>query len=321
MNYSNQPQHPEQGHQDGQMQSSMNNPAFNTNPGNNMDWEDQEELGLKLSKYIHNEYGEEFQRNPKDKAGGYSACIRACGCLPKVICCPCAPCGGGPVAMVPTGYIGIVIEFDRVIGKLEPGLHTINQCSQKVILVSLKTQVIDIPPQDLLTKDSVSIRVDAFVTYKVRCPELAMFKVGNYTHLISLMTQGVLKSVVAERDLHELLINRKEVEEALTKIIDDKTDPFGVDVISIEAKSIDLPQAMERAMATVAESRKDAEAKVINAAGNLQSAKLFKKAADELSLNLTSVELHYYEVLKTIAAENPSTLIVPDSIMNSLKKK
>lgn len=210
-------------------------------------------------------------------------------------------------------------EFGRVIEKLEPGLHTINQCSQKVYLISIMTQLIDIPPQQLLTKDSVSIRVDAYVTFKIRCPELATYKVANYLTLIKLQTQGVLKSVVAERNLAELLVNRHEVEKALTKIIDEKTDPYGIDVLSIETKGITLPPNMERAMATVAESKKEAEAKVIDAQGNLKSAKIFRKAADELKANPISVELQYFETLKTIAAENKSTLIVPDSIMNSFK--
>ena len=126
--------------------------------------------------------------------------------------------------------------------------------------------------------------------------------------------------MVAERNLTDLLINRQDVESALTQIIDLKTDPYGIDVISIETKSITLPPNMAKAMATVAQSKKEAEAKVIDAEGNLQSAKIFRKAADELRDNPISVQLQYFETLKNIAATNNSTLIVPDSILNSLKR-
>lgn len=194
--------------------------GIENNMGDDMAYEDQKLLGLKLSRYIHTEYGDEFKKNPKDRASGYAGFIKYCGLIPKVGCCICAPCGKGPVKIVPTGYIGLLTEFGRVIEKLEPGLHTINACSQQVMLVNLMTQLIDIPPQKLLTKDNVTIKVDAYVSYNIRCPELAVYKVGNYDQLIRLQTQGVLKSVVAERNLSELLINRQEVEKSLTTIID-----------------------------------------------------------------------------------------------------
>lgn len=276
--------------------------------------------GLTLSKRIHNEYGQEFQKNPKDRAAGYANCIKCCGKIPKVVCCICAACDCGPVKKISTGQIGLLIEFGRLIGKLEPGLHSFNQCSQTIILVDLRTVILNIPPQQLLTKDNVSVQVDAFVTYKIVIPELAIFKVENYQNIVSYMTQGVMKTIVAERTLSELLVNRNDVEKAITGIIDDKTDPYGIKVISIETRSINLPQNMERAMATVAESKKESEAKVIDAQGSLESAKIFRKAADELKGNPISLQLQYFETLKGIAAENNSTIIVPDSILSALGK-
>ena len=187
-------------------------------------------------------------------------------------------------------------------------------------MVDLRTVILNIPAQYLLTKDNVSVQIDAFVTYKIVIPELAIFKVENYRNMVSYMTQGVMKTIVAERTLSELLVNRNEVEKAITGIIDDKTDPFGIKVMSIETRSINLPQNMERAMATVAESKKESEAKVIDAQGSLESAKIFRKAADELKGNPISLQLQYFETLKGIAAENNSTIIVPDSILSSLSK-
>jgi len=298
------------------------NPQAQGFGGGVMEKEDQKNLGLKLSKQIHNEYGDDFHNNQTDRASGYASFIKCCGVIPKYACCVCAPCGCGPVRKIPTGHIGLLSEFGRVIAKLEPGLHTINNCSQELITVSLMTQVIDIPVQELLTRDNVSIRIDAYVAFRIRCPELAVYKVSNIMRLIELLTQGVLKSVVAERNLSDLLINRDEVEEAITNIIDRETDPFGIDVQNIETKNILLPEKMKVAMATVAESKKEAEAKVVDAEGSLQSAKIFKNAADELRKNPISVQLQYFEVLKQIASNqsNSSTLIIPDSILQALKK-
>lgn len=279
-----------------------------------------EGLGLELSNQIHNEYGRDFQEKPQDRASGYAACIKCCGTIPKILCCICAACDCGPVKRIPTGKMGLLIEFGRLIRKLEPGLHSFNQCSQEILLVDLRTKILNIQPQMLLTKDSVTVQVDAFVTYKIVVPELATFKVENYTALVSYMTQGVMKTIVAERTLSELLVKRDEIEKAITSDIDAKTDPYGIKVISIETRSINLPQNMERAMATVAESKKESEAKVIDAQGSLESAKIFRQAADELKGNPMSLQLQYFETLKGIAAENNSTIIVPDSILSSLSR-
>jgi podocin len=129
-----------------------------------------------------------------------------------------------------------------------------------------------------------------------------------------------MKTIVAERTLSELLINRHEIEKAITEIIDAKTDDYGIIVSSIETRSINLPPNMERAMATVAESKKQSEAKVIDAQGCFESAKIFRKAADELKGNPIAVELQYYEVLKIMAQGRPSTIIVSDSIMGNIKE-
>jgi len=276
-------------------------------------------LGLKIHSEIHNEYGADFDGN-KDRAAGYASCIKCCGNIPKLVCCICAACDCGPVRRIPTGMIGLLSEFGRFIRKLEPGLHSFNQCAQTILVVDLKTQILNIPAQMLLTKDNVTVQVDAFVTYRLAVPELAVFKVRNYQDLVNFMTQGVMKTIVAERTLSELLVNRNEIEKAITGIIDDKTDPYGIKVISIETRSINLPTSMERAMATVAESKKESEAKVIDAKGSLESAKIFRKAADELKGNPISLQLQYFETLKGIASENNSTIIVPDSILSSIGK-
>ena len=173
---------------------------------------------------MHNEYGPEYENKPADEASCYSGFIKSCGRIPQVGCCILAPFGRGPVIQIPTGYIGLLTEFGRVIQKIPPGLSTINPCSQKMVLVDLRVQILDIPPQPLLTKDNVTLNIDAYVEYQILCPELAVYKVENYINLIYLLTQGVLKTIIAERTLSEILMNRDEVDNEITRIIDEKTD-------------------------------------------------------------------------------------------------
>lgn len=278
----------------------------------------QKNYGLELAPGLNDDYGDKYDGT--DGATGYAGCLRSCGIVPQCICCLCVICGCGPIKEVQQGYVGLLIEFGKLKKKLGPGLHTINPMTEQILLVDLRAQVINIAKQSLLTKDNVTVQVDAYVNYRISIPEFAIFKVANYIDLVNFMVQGVMKTIVAERTLTQLLSNRKEIEKAITAIIDDKTDPFGIAVISIETQSVQLPESMERAMATVAESEKEAEAKIIDAKGNLESAKIFREAADELSKNPISLQLQYFETLREIAAEKNSTIIIPDSILSSLKK-
>lgn len=274
--------------------------------------------GLDLAPGLNIDYGDQYDGT--DGAKGYAGCLRSCGVVPQCLCCLCVVCGCGPIREVPQGYVGMLIEFGKLKAKLGPGLHTINPLADKIVMVDLRAQVINIPKQSLLTKDNVTVTVDAYVNYKIVVPEYAIFKVADYSNLVNFMVQGVLKTIVAERTLTQLLVNRKEIERSITEIIDDKTDPFGIQVISIETQSVQLPANMERAMATVAESEKEAEAKIIDAKGNLESAKIFREAADELSRNSVSLQLQYFETLREIAAEKNTTIIIPDSILSALKR-
>ena len=273
---------------------------------------------LKLHPLMHNEYGKAYHQNQKDNAGCYASFIKCVGKVPQNTCCILAAFEKGPMKRISTGHIGLLTEFGRLIGKLEPGLHTYNPCSQKILVVDLRTRVLKIPPQMLLTKDNVTLTVDGYVLYKIVIPELAIYKVDNYERLVNYMTQGVLKSIVSERTLGELLVCRDEIEEAMTKDIDRKTDRFGIKVVAIEMQSMDLPNDMERAMATVAESKKESEAKVIDAQGNLESAKIFRMAADEMRGNPISLQLQYFEMIKAVAVENDSTIVVTDNVIRDL---
>jgi regulator of protease activity HflC (stomatin/prohibitin superfamily) len=162
------------------------------------------------------------------------------------------------------------------------------------------------------------VTVDCYVNYKIEVPEKAIYNVVDIEKLVNNMTQGCMKTICAEHTLRELLVNRHVIEKKITDIIDKQTDDYGVKVVTIETQKITLPSQMERAMATVAESEKQAEARVIDAKGNFEASKIFVDAANELGKNRISLQLQYFETLKAIAMEKNSTIIVPDSIIGKL---
>lgn len=275
--------------------------------------------GLDITPGLNDHYGANY--HGQDAAGCYAGCLKCAGWVCSCACCVCATCGCGPVRIVKQGFIGMKEEFGKLKAKLGPGIHTFNPCTEKVTMVDLRVQSLNTAPQKLLTKDNVSVHIDVFVNYKIIVPEFAMYKTSNYFNLLNLMVQSVMKTIVSERTLAQLLCNRKEIEKSTTHIMDEKAHPYGIDVISIETQSIQLPPAMERAMATVAESEKESDAKSVKAKGNLESAKAFRTAADELSKNPLSIELKYFETMKEVACEGISTLVVPSSILDTVNKK
>lgn len=268
-------------------------------------------------EFMDDELDKPLQMNAEAK--GYKACLSLCGGIQKNIQCLCAICGCGPLKTIQQGNVGLKMRFGKFVSKLRPGLHSYNPCSENIVVVDIRAQVLNVGSQSLLTKDNVTVFVDAYVNYRVVTPEAAIFKVENYEQMMSYFTQGVMKTIVAEHTLTDLLVNRKTIEAKITEIIDDKTDPYGIKVFDIETQKIELPNNMERAMATVAETEKQSEARLVDAQGNLESAKIFKEAADELSKNELSLQLQYFETLKFIAAEKNRTIILPDSLLSALR--
>jgi regulator of protease activity HflC (stomatin/prohibitin superfamily) len=270
-------------------------------------------------EFMDQELDKPYAKN--EESTNYMGCLECCGNCQRNLQCICVSCGKGPLMTVQQGQVGLRVRFGKYVSKLKPGLYTYNPCSEKILIVETRAQVLDVGQQTLLTKDNVTVYVDAYVNYRIVVPENAMFKVVNYHQMIRYFTQGVMKTIVAEHTLSEMLTSRKKIERKLTEIIDEKTDPYGLKVFTIETQKIELPVAMERAMATVAETEKQSEARLIDAKGNLESAKIFKEAADELSKNEISLQLQYFETLKYIAAEKNKTIIVPDSILSALRSK
>lgn len=272
--------------------------------------------GTQMYPHLNDIYGTTYDGS--DKASAYSGCIRCAGSIPRTCCFLCAPCRCGPILEIPQGNVGLVTEFGRFIKKLGPGLHSYNSCSQQIIQVDTRLQVINIPNQALITKDNISVYFDCFVQFRVMVPELAVFRLNDYRNYISYTTMGTMKTVIAEKTLNELLVEEDQVEDLITEIIENKVDDFGLHIDSIETLKIQLSQETSVSMASVPLAQKEAEAKIIDSRGNYESARIFREAADELSKNPASLQLHYFEKLKEMASEDAEVTLMPGTIIDAL---
>lgn len=206
---------------------------------------------------------------------------------------------------------GVIFRLGRMIGVKGPGLILLIPIIDRMVKVSLRTVVMDVPPQDIITKDNVSIKVNAVVYFRVIHPDKAIVEVENYLYATSQLSQTTLRSVLGQSELDELLAERDKINRELQKIIDHQTEPWGIKVSNVEVKHIDLPQEMQRAMAKQAEAERERRAKVIHAEGEYQASQRLAEAANELSKNSMSLQLRFLQTLSEIASEKNSTTIFP----------
>ncbi len=206
---------------------------------------------------------------------------------------------------------GVIFRLGRLAGVKGPGLILLIPFIDKMVKVSLRTVVLDVPPQDVITKDNVSVKVNAVVYFRVMDPAKAVVEVENYFMATSQIAQTTLRSVLGEVELDELLSHREKLNRSLQKIIDEQTDPWGVKVSAVEVKHVDLPQEMQRAMARQAEAERERRAKIIAAEGELQASEKLAKAAQVLATNPITIQLRYLQTLTEISAENASTIVFP----------
>jgi regulator of protease activity HflC (stomatin/prohibitin superfamily) len=192
-----------------------------------------------------------------------------------------------------------------------PGLIILVPIIDKMIKVSLRTVVMDVPPQDVITKDNVSIKVNAVVYFRVMDPDKAILDVENYLFATSQLSQTTLRSVLGQSELDELLSEREKINLKLQQIIDSHTEPWGIKVSNVEVKQIDLPQEMQRAMAKQAEAERERRSKVIAAEGEFQASQRLADAARILADQPSALTLRYLQTLREIATENNSTTIFP----------
>lgn len=206
---------------------------------------------------------------------------------------------------------GVIFRLGRFIGVKGPGLILLIPLIDKMVKVSLRTVVMDVPPQDVITKDNVSIKVNAVVYFRVLHPDKAIIEVDNFLFATSQLSQTTLRSILGQSELDELLAERDKINKALQVIIDAQTEPWGIKVSNVEVKHIDLPTEMTRAMARQAEAERERRAKVIHAEGEFQASEKLTKAATIIEDHPTALQLRFLQTLTEVASEKNSTTIFP----------
>jgi regulator of protease activity HflC (stomatin/prohibitin superfamily) len=207
---------------------------------------------------------------------------------------------------------GVVFRLGRLVPEPKgPGIIFVFWPIDRIERVSLRTIVLDVPPQDVITRDNVSVKVNAVIYFRVMDPPRAIVEVENYMYATSQVAQTTLRSVLGQVELDHLLSERDQLNSQLQGILDARTDPWGIKVSAVEVKHVDLPAEMQRAMAKQAEAERERRAKIIHAEGESQAAATLAQAAEELSKNPSSMQLRYLQTLTEIASERNSTLIFP----------
>jgi regulator of protease activity HflC (stomatin/prohibitin superfamily) len=206
---------------------------------------------------------------------------------------------------------GVIFRLGRVIGAKGPGLILLIPVIDKMVRVDLRVVAMDVPPQDVITRDNVSIKVSAVLYFRVLDPNRAIVSVENFLYATSQLAQTTLRSVCGQAELDDLLSEREKINAHIQEILDKDTEPWGIKVAKVEIKHIDLPQEMQRAMAKQAEAERERRAKVIGSEGEFQAAQKLADAAQIISLQPIALQLRYLQTLREVASENNSTTIFP----------
>lgn len=206
---------------------------------------------------------------------------------------------------------GVIFRLGRAIGAKGPGLIILIPIIDKMAKVDLRTVTMDVPPQEVITRDNVSVKVNAVVYFRVMDPMKAVLAVENYLYATSQLAQTTLRSVCGQGEMDDLLSEREKINRQIQEILDRQTDPWGVKVTTVEIKGIDLPDEMKRAMAKQAEAEREKRAKIIHSAGEFEAAANLAKAADMISINPVTLQLRYLQTLTEIAVEKNSTILFP----------
>jgi regulator of protease activity HflC (stomatin/prohibitin superfamily) len=206
---------------------------------------------------------------------------------------------------------GVIFRLGRLIAVKGPGIILLIPLVDRMTKVSLRTVVMDVPPQDVITKDNVSIKVNAVVYFRVVQPDKAIVEVENFLFATSQLSQTTLRSILGQSELDELLAERDKINRELAKIIDSQTEPWGIKISNVEVKHIDLPVEMQRAMARQAEAERERRAKVIHAEGEFQASQKLAEAARVIEPHPMALQLRYLQTLTEVASEKNSTTIFP----------
>lgn len=206
---------------------------------------------------------------------------------------------------------GVIFRLGRLIASKGPGLIILIPIVDRIVKVDLRLVTMDVPSQDVITRDNVSVKVNAVVYFRVMNPNKAVVEVENFLYATSQLAQTTLRSVCGQAELDELLAEREKLNTKLQAILDAQTDPWGIKVANVELKHIDLPDEMKRAMARQAEAERERRAKVIHAEGEFQAASQLSEAAKKIAVEPMALQLRYLQTLAEIATENNSTIVFP----------
>ena len=206
---------------------------------------------------------------------------------------------------------GVVFLLGRYWKTKGPGLIVLIPGIQKMVMVSLRTVVMDVPPQDIITKDNVTVKVNAVLYFRVVDPQKAIIEVEDFLYATSQLSQTTLRSILGQSHLDELLSNRESINARLQQVIDEQTEPWGVKVANVEVKNVDLPQEMQRALAKQAEAERERRAKVIHALGEFESAQKIGEAADIIGAHPPALQLRFLQTLLDISSDKNTTTFFP----------
>jgi regulator of protease activity HflC (stomatin/prohibitin superfamily) len=206
---------------------------------------------------------------------------------------------------------GVIFRLGRCIGAKGPGLIFLIPIVDKMVRIPLRTVAMDVPPQDVITRDNVTVKVNAVIYFRVLHATRAVLEVENYLYATSQIAQTTLRSTLGESELDELLAQRDKINKELQRVIDGHTEPWGIKVSTVEVKNVDLPQEMQRAIARQAEAERERRAKIINAEGELQASQKLSEAAAVIATQPLAMQLRYLQTLAEIATENNSTTLFP----------
>jgi regulator of protease activity HflC (stomatin/prohibitin superfamily) len=217
---------------------------------------------------------------------------------------------------------GVIFRLGRLVGPRGPGLFFIIPFLDRMVKVDLRVVTLDVPTQEAITKDNVTVKVNAVVYFRVVDPSSAVVKVEDFRRATWLISQTTLRSVLGQASLDDLLANREAINQNLQKIIDEQTEPWGIKVATVEVKDVELPQTMQRAMARQAEAEREKRAKIIHASGEFEAAKQLGEAAHVLLASEGAMQLRYLQTLTEIAVEKNSTIIfpMPIDVMEAIKR-
>ena len=218
---------------------------------------------------------------------------------------------GMAIKIVPEYERGVLFRLGRLVGQRGPGLFVIIPFVDRMVKVDLRIVTMDVPSQEVITKDNVTVRVNAVVYFRVVTPEDAVVKVLDHIRATSQISQTTLRNVLGQSELDELLAQREKLNQMLQGIIDEHTDPWGVKVSTVEIKEVELPEQMRRMMAAQAEAERERRAKIIHADGEFQASEKLAKAGGVMAKEPTTLQLRYLQTLTEIAAEKNSTIIFP----------